>query len=204
MQAWRRVDWRFLLPTLELGHVLCLDGGDTSLPAAIRLAGGTVSGLSASSPGGIDGAPPDPVVFDGAALVAPSPAELAAAVRAVRPGGWVYAEVRRHVRAAHPGPRSLGGCGRQFDRAGLRHIETFWHAPDFATCTRIVPLAGTAAVRNALGRHHAERFGAAKSLAGRAALATGLFSLAVPEGSVLGRRPVADGLGPAAGAPGRR
>ncbi len=121
-------------------------------------------------------------------LVGPSRPDLQAAAAMVRPGGWVYAEVKRRV-LRFGAPRTLLGWQRAFRQAGLEEVATHWHAPDFATCSRIIAVDADAAVREALGHHQGVRFGWVLSLAGRLALRLRLFPLAVREGSIVGRRP---------------
>ncbi|SDC39519.1 hypothetical protein SAMN05660690_1254 [Geodermatophilus telluris] len=181
LHLWRRLDWRFLLPSTRLRVVACGGTPDDDLLAALRLLQ-----VDVVRPGPdwrpVADAAPDVVV-----LVQPTAADLAAAAAAVRPGGWVYAEVRRDLHAA--GPRTLLGWPRAFRAAGLTDVVAHWHAPDLRTCSRMVPLDAPALVRDALSRHGAVRFGRALSLAGRAAVALGVFPAGVPEGSTVGRRP---------------
>jgi hypothetical protein len=121
-------------------------------------------------------------------LVRPSREEFQAAVAAVRPDGWVCVEVRR-ARPWGRGPRTLHGWRREFERAGLADVAAYWHVPDIATSSRIVSLDAPATVRDVLLRHRKVRFGRALSLLARLALRLGLLPLALPEGSLVGRRP---------------
>jgi hypothetical protein len=183
LHLWRRLDWRFLLPSTRLGVVACGGTPDADLLAALRLLG-----VPVVRPGP-DWRPVAEAAPDAVVLVQPDVADLAAAAAAVRPGGWIYAEVRRDLRAG--APRTLLGWPRAFRAAGLTDVVAHWHAPDLATCSRMVPLDAPSLVRDALSRHGAVRFGRALSLAGRVAVALGVFPAGVPEGSVVGRRPEA-------------
>jgi thymidylate kinase len=178
LELWRRVDWRFLLPSPELGTVLCAGRHDADLRAALTLAGAHVT----------EGRPRDGTDVDVAVLVRPSPSELRQAVASVRPGGWVVAEVRAGPRQARGRPWGLPGWRRALLAADLVEVTAYWHAPTISACSRIVPLDVPPVVREALLRHGAERFGLLKSLVGRGALRLGLFGHLVPEGTVVGRR----------------
>ena len=74
-------------------------------------------------------------------------------------------------------------------QAGFEDVALYWHAPDLRSTMRIVPLNQRGSIRSTLLRYDGMRFGRTKSLAARAVLHLGLFPLAVPEASVLGRRP---------------
>jgi hypothetical protein len=188
LHLWRRIDWRFLLPTTTLRTVVCAGRPDDELRAALDLLGGRV--VAVGGPAGwaaAAAAAPDLVV-----LSSPDAADLARAVAAAPPGCWVYAEVRRSPLATDR-PRTLLGWRRAFLDAGLVDVATHWHAPDFSITSRMVPLDAPVVVRDALSRHDGIRFGRALSLAGRLALRLGVFPAAVAEGSVLGRRPAGVG-----------
>lgn len=183
LHLWRRLDWRYLLPVHRVGDVVLAGPADDLLEAALPLLGTSSCRIERR-----EDWPSVREAADVVVLVQPDDDDLRGAVAALRPGGWVYAEVRRDFRLPR-GQRSLVGRRRAWRRAGLVDVAAHWHAPDFATCSRIVDLDQHTVVRNALGRHQAVRFGAALSLAGRTALRLGLFPLAVREGSLLGRRP---------------
>jgi len=185
LELWRRIDWRFLLPDLDVGTVVCGSRCDEQLVAALRLLEPTTLhvvaevGWETVAEGSVDVA----------VLAGLDPAELRRAALALRPGGWVYAEIYRGPAWALPRTWGLLGARRTLRSAGLQDVAMHWHAPDIRTCARIVPLQGREAVRATLLRHEGVRFGHLKSGLGRGALRAGLFPLGVPEGSVLGRRP---------------
>jgi hypothetical protein len=183
LHRWRRLDWRWLLPVPEVGDVVLAGPADALLVDALPLLGSSVHRVERREDWSAVAGSADLVV-----LVQPGDADLRGAVAALRPGGWVYAEVRRDLRAPR-GRRTLLGHRAALRRAGLVDVTAHWHAPDFASCSRIVALEDRTVVRDALGRHQVVRFGAALSLAGRTALRLGLFPLAVREGSLVGRRP---------------
>lgn len=188
LQAWQGMDWRFLLPRLDPSAVACGGAVDADLLHGLSLLGCPVHPVTS---------PEDWCRISGrcdlVVLVRPRPDQFRAAVGAVRPGGWICAQVRR-TRPWGRGPRTLRGWRREFGRAGLEEIGWYWHVPDIATSSRIVSLDARATVRDVLLRHHGVRFGRTLSSLARLALRLGLLPLALPEGSLVGRRP---GSGPA-------
>jgi hypothetical protein len=154
---------------------------DEALREALPLLGVDVVDLGAATP-------PAGGSCDVVVLHHPTPAEVSAAVMAVRHGGWVYAEIH-----SSSGPRrrgSLSGWSRVFERAGLQEVQLHWHAPDTRSAEEIIPLDARAAARHALLRRRGPRPGA-RHTAARLALAAGLLPRVVPSGSILGRRPPA-------------
>ena len=185
LQSWHRMDWRFLLPQLDPSAVACGGAVDDDLRSGLSQLGCPVHQVA--SPGDwqdVSGR------CDVVVLVRPDRDDFLAAVAAVRPEGWICAEVRR-TRPWRRGPRTLRGWRRHFARAGMEEIGWYWHVPDIATSSRIVSLDSRATVRDVLLRHRGLRFGRALSVLARLALALGLLPLALPEGSVVGRRPAA-------------
>ena len=182
LHRWRRLDWRYLVPSVGWARVGCGGAVDEELRSALPLLGADVHEVSSAAGWlGLAG------TCDLVVLVDPSRAELASAVAAARPGGWVYAEVRR----GSPGKRgrSLVGWRRALRREGLEQVSAHWHAPDPRSAEQIVPLASRPALRQALLRNRGSRAGF-RNTVGRVLLAAGLFPLVVPAGSVVGRRPV--------------
>ena len=183
LELWQRLDWRLLLPELDGGPVACAGRPDDELRAALPLLGLPIHQIV--EPGDWDD------VTGSAALVVlvdPTPADLHSAVAACRPGGWVYAEIRRSVRR-NWGPRTLRGWHRAFTAAGLDSVAIHWHAMTLAQSSQIVPVAAAGAVRHALAQHHGIRSRRVLAVIGRLALRMGWFPVIIPEGSVLGRRP---------------
>jgi hypothetical protein len=181
LHRWRRLDWRYLVPTTSWSQVAVGGAVDEALREALPLLGVVVVELGAATP-------PAAGSCDVVVLHHPTHAEVSAAVTAVRPGGWVYAEVCRSS-----GPRrhgSLPGWSRVFQRAGLEEVQLHWHAPDIRSAEEIIPLDARAAARHALLRRRGPR-PRARHTAARLALAAGLLPRVVPSGSILGRRPPA-------------
>jgi hypothetical protein len=189
LQASRRVDWRFLLPRPQLAATVYIGRSDASLIAALRAhADLTIVGE--------DILPSSTSSFD-LAVLKDAPLGSVPAVRdLVRPGGWIYAEVRS-VRGRH-GPIAIGArpvsrwC-RAFADAGLTELTAHWHVPNHDAAAFLVPLDDRGAVRLMLRRHQGSAAGRAKAIVGRVLTAAGLIDLVVRDASVLGRRPSPDG-----------
>ncbi len=186
LQLWRRLDWRFLLPTPELGTVALAGHPDDFLTQALRLLDPDMLRLCAAG----DVEPTANAVCDVVVLARPTYQDLQAALSAVRPGGWICAEVRRRQVLTLGGLDTLNRCSRAFRQAGLVDVEAYWHAPSIDACARILPVDRRHVVRETLGRYRGQPFGLAKSIVGRLALACGVFGMLVPEGTVLGQRPL--------------
>jgi hypothetical protein len=189
LQASRRVDWRFLLPRPQLAATVYIGRSDPALIAALR-------------------AQADLTIADAETLRSPTSSfDLAVlkdvplgSVRAgrdlVRPGGWVYAEVRSALRRHGPlaiGARPVSRWCRAFADAGLTEVTAHWVVPNHDAPAFLVPLADRGGVRLVLGRHQGSAAGRAKAAVGRGLAAAGLIELAVRDASVLGRRPWPDG-----------
>jgi len=178
LHLWRRLDWRFLLPSLELhrvGYGMGIEGEDVAALGLLDVNANPIGQSAAET-------------LDAVLLSSPELPELRTAVQAVRPGGWVCAAVTRSL-VARKRPRTLWGYRRALRRGGLVDVAVYWYAPTLAASARIVPVGSRTAVRNTLARHEGMRFGRMIALIGNVALGLGLFSVAIPEGMVVGQRP---------------
>ena len=185
LAAARLVDWRFLLPSMELGHVCCGAGSPPEMVHALAAVSERVTVVRDPVQwGAVPPASADLVV-----LVEPSTAELVSAMRSLRPGASVYLQVRRGARGRVGGVTGVVSARRALRRAGMVNPQTYWHAPNFASCARIVPLHQRISVRHTLMRFDGVRFGRTKSWVGRALLRGGLFDWGVPCGSVVATCP---------------
>ncbi|MCO4255849.1 hypothetical protein [Pseudarthrobacter cellobiosi] len=184
LHLWRLLDWRFLLPDLQTYSVGY--GGSTGpdLESALHLLDPSAAVLSPDLNGNHGS------TYEVVLLRAPDLADFRTAAAAVEPGGWVCVEARRSL-FRRSGPRTLKGWKQEFVRNGYQDVSVYWNAPSLDRTARIVPVTSAAAIRDTLALHKDVRFGGAKALAARAALMLGLFDLAVPEGTVTGRRPSA-------------
>lgn len=182
LHLWTLLDWRFLLPVLQpqsLGY-----GGriGTDLMSALHLLDPDAARIRSDRNGTSDKG------FDVVLLSAPDLRLFEAAAAEVQPGGWMCARVRRSF-LSPSGPRTLAGWKRAFERNGFTDICVDWHAPNLERAARIVPVASPSAIRDTLSLHRDVRFGRVKAIAGHFALALRLFDMAIPEGTVTGRRP---------------
>lgn len=181
LQASRRVDWRFLLPDPDLGQVAYLGPAHGSLLESLRQFSAALT-LS-------DGAPAHdghPAQFDIVVAQTPSRERLRQAAALVRPGGFLYVEVRR--RWAWSGWRSPADLVSVLRQCGFADVEAYWHWPNFDTCAEIVPLDNPAAVRHALSRRRSGAAARVKSAFGRALSRLGLLARLVPCFSIVARK----------------
>lgn len=182
LHLWRLLDWRFLLPDLE-AHSIGY-GGVTSpdLESALYLLDPSAAVLSPDLNGNHSS------MYDVVLLTGPDLAAFRSATAAVEPGGWMCVQARRSL-FGRAGPRSLKGWKEEFVRCGYQDVSVYWNAPSLDRTARMVPVTSAAGIRDTLALHKDVRFGRAKALAAQSALMLGLFDLAVPEGTVTGRRP---------------
>ncbi len=189
LQASRRIDWRFLLPTPDLGRVACICVTDADLLESLALFSASLDVADSTSAAGLD-APYDLVV-----LRNPRREVIEAVPGLLRPGGWLYVEVETSIPSRHAdAPRSARGCARTLRRMGLVEVDTHVHWPDFASCRAIIPLDDVAAVRHGLARG---RTSGARVVTRLAPLLAGTRQLAlfVPCASAIGRQPEEAGEG---------
>ena len=188
LAAWRRLDWRLLLPVGELGVVVHVGEPEAGVAGALRELARELRVVPAKDlrrPPAPGEAPADKLVL--APSARPHARDLAAARARLRPGGWLVAPVARP--GLRPAPRALTGCCRMMRRAGFADVAAHWHAPSFEVCSYVVALEDRAAVRAMLARHQGVRFGLAKSLAARALLAAGAVEVLARSATVVARRP---------------
>jgi thymidylate kinase len=185
LHLWALLDWRFLVPVLEPQSVGY--GGRISgdLKSALHMLDPQAT-LLHSGDSGTSGK-----LFDVVLLSAPDLRLFESAAAKVQPGGWMCARVRRSL-VNRSGPRTLAGWKRTFAQNGFTDVGIDWHVPSLERPSRIVPVASATAISDTLSLHKDVRFGKAKAVAGHLALALRLFDMAVPEGTVTGRRPQAE------------
>lgn len=182
LHQWMLMDWRFLLPQGKTGKVGY--GG--------RISPETVAAISLLDPAArsIETGKERPAVpdLDTVLLSRPDLALVETAAASLRPNGWVCVQVQRSF-----GPRSgaltLAGWKRALEKLGFEDVAVYWHVPRFEGPERLVPTASVAAVRDTLAQYSGARFGKAKAAVAGLALTLGLFDVAAPAGTVIGRWP---------------
>ena len=188
LAAWREIDWRFALPTLDLRAVAFVGPVCPREVEALQALGATVA--TADPDRALD-RPADGSRADVAIVTTPSPAALEVAATTVRPGGWVLVRTSRSVRTRHRGP-AVGRAPhweRRLRRSGYEDVTTWWHAPSRQTCSYIVSTGDRAGLRFVLRRWRGTRFGLAKSVAARTLVALRVFPYAARDVTVAGRAP---------------
>jgi aminoglycoside phosphotransferase (APT) family kinase protein len=189
----RRIDWRFVLADVTPGRVAWFGPADDAVTAALAEAGWQPDDAADRRPG----------TADLAVVTVATPDVLAAAVRAVGPGGSVYVRIdpphRRLDRSRRGRSLAPASVRRRLATAGLTGIRVHAHVPHETRRSAIVPLDESAALRLFL----VHRGGL---IAGRPALAvaeglrrSGWLARLAPAVSVVGRRPA----GPSDGGPDR-
>jgi hypothetical protein len=183
LQASRRIDWRFLLPTPDLGQVACIGVTDPDLLESLELFSAALEVADATREDERDAS------YDVIVLRNPRRETIEVGCRLLRPGGWLYVEVENSNSSRAPGaPRSVRGCARELRRFGLVDVSTYVHWPDFASCRAIVPLDEVTAVRHGLARGSTSGGWLLTRLAPVLA-ATRQLGLFVPCASAIARRP---------------
>ncbi len=183
LQASRRIDWRFLLPTPDLGQVACIGVTDADLLESLELFSAALEVADATREDERDAS------YDVIVLRNPRRETIGVGCRLLRPGGWLYVEVENSNSSRAPGaPRSVRGCARELRRFGLVDVSTYVHWPDFASCRAIVPLDEVTAVRHGLARGSTSGGWLLTRLAPVLA-ATRQLGLFVPCASAIARRP---------------
>lgn len=127
LQASRRLDWRFLLPSPDLGRVVVVGAAPPSLVDALHLFASQVEFCTNSTPQGL---------YDLAVVHAPDDAALRQAVALICPGGWLYLETRRQLSRRLAALQGLG----------LEQTTAYWNWPSFEACTKIIPVDHLATV----------------------------------------------------------
>ena len=190
LHLWRLLDWRFLVPVLQPRSVGYGGAVGPALLAALRLLDPAAvriqSGIQSGSQSGRSRTPAE--VFEVVLLREPEPQLFEEAAASVQSGGWMCAQVKRSL-LRRSGPRTVAGWKRTFRRYGFEDVSVYWNATSLDSPGRLVPVASATAVNDTLSLHKGIRFGLAKAVLARLALALRLFDVAVPEGTVTGRRP---------------
>ena len=176
----RRVDWRFLLPSPELGRVLYVGTGQSQLRRALGRFSGAVVALGDADPAGEES-------FDLIVVEGESTDVFCESLPFLRPGGAVYWEITRPpLSLVRRHPRRLMDL---LGRFGLTEIDVYWPRPDFDTCVEIVPIARDFALHFVFGRTHETLKGRLKLAIGRFLARSGLLAFAIRGFSVVAVKP---------------
>lgn len=193
LRAARRLDWRFLLDDHRLADVLVVGEAEPGLVAALTTAALAASVSLAPDPARVAAHSADVVVAG-----RPHDRALPAAAAAVRPGGWVVAEVPGPVwRAGRRWRRDgFGVARRAIRRLRRRDIDTLdaylvWPAHDAATA--LAPLDRPAAIAALLERRAPARIRSAVGRLTPLAVTSGLATLVAPAVTIVARRRLAAG-----------
>ena len=179
----RRIDWRFLLPDPRLETVACLGCEDDALRNALPLFSQSVVFFRDAA----DNFEPGPR-FDLVVACDPDQRTIESAAALLRPGGFLYCEVRRSMSGLSTWSRTPRRTIACFERIGFRDVCAHWHWPNFTDCNAIVPVNDDgAAVRFFLDQQGTGLAQRCKSAVGRAVLAAGLLDSLIGCYSVLGR-----------------
>jgi hypothetical protein len=182
LQCSRRVDWRFLLPSPELGVVARVGSADAALDESLQLFADVFVTLDAGGR-----VAPDLVGSCDVVVVRSSrPEGLVTASSLVRDGGSLYWEVERTRDGfpASPAARAL------LAELGFEDARYHWHRPTFGSCLEIVPLRDEEVLRWVLGRCAGSRAGAVRLACARLLRRLGLLRLMVSSWSCVARKSV--------------
>jgi SAM-dependent methyltransferase len=172
-QASRRVDWRFLFPDPTLRRVGYIGPERGDLFESLRQFSSSVKALKLPDRTG--------AVYDVVVARDLSREMLRTAVRSVKPGGHLYAEI------SGPG-RLPGRYVSAVKRAGLTNIRVYWPWPNFEACTRIIPLDDPAVLIYALTKGRPGRIPQAEAALVQWLHGTGLLRLAIWRFSLVAER----------------
>ena len=181
-----RHDWRFLLEDPWPRRVAAVGGPRAAVFEALSLAGVAVIPIGPESGG-------DSAVFDLVVAHEPTADELARAAGLLRPGGVLYLEDHGLLGAGSCGRRlrlrSPEGLAAALRALGLVRIEVHAHWPDFASCTRIVPLADGRALLHLLSPSQRDGYHRFRAWIGWVLVRSGAWASLVPCFSVLALKP---------------
>jgi len=186
LDAARRLDWRFLLPSPLLGRVGCAGRLDPALLHALDTAAGPVWTTDRA------GTTSAEATCDVIVLAAPTRAELVGLIQLLRPGGWLYLELQGafSVRGRMGGRLRRARAHRATLRLhGFDNVAMHWHWPGFAMSKWIAPLDDPTVVRRALERHRGGVWARLLERLGRLLLRVHLLATFAPAVSIIAHRP---------------
>jgi hypothetical protein len=156
LQVSRRLDWRFLLPNPDLDDVAYLGPENDPLVEALLIFCRSLTQImSVLVPS------KDSKEFDLVVVKNPSIQALDLGAKLIKPGGYLYIEAYSWSRLVKPQQlgkffhdllqQSAGSTRLWFPthyervirKLGFQTIHTYWHWPNFESCTRIIALDDT-------------------------------------------------------------
>jgi len=184
LQLSRRVDWRFLLADPHLGHVATLGLISPELRASLAAFSVAVDELDETT---LPSA--EPARYDLLVSCTPSHALLHAAEKLLRPEGAIVIEwSNRRWPFSSPTGLTLGRCRAELASLGFDEVRNYWHWPNFASCSDIVPLDDPEMFAYAISKHAR----GLRAWSGRAAAAcllrSGLLARVLPCVSLVAQR----------------
>ena len=189
LQASRRIDWRFLLPSPELGQVACLGRVSADMMDSLRLFSASMVHSERLEDGFKHENQFDLVVVEGL-----SDDKLRLVPRILKPGGYLYAEIENLLSPKRKGSRlkqwrySLPVAALKTLRgAGFEEINAYWHWPNFQACNRIIPLNDRGALQFSMLSGSRTLKGRLRSNVGRGLLWTRLLEQSVTNFSIIAR-----------------
>jgi len=156
LQVSRRLDWRFLLPNPDLGNVAYLGPEDDSLVDALHLFCQTLTQIKSSQLSSTE-----LNNFDLVVIKNPSTQSLVTSAQLLKPGGYLFIETcgwsridkpRLYLKHCYEFLRRRESYGQPWSpphiktvirKLGFQTIHTYWHWPNFESCTRIIALDDT-------------------------------------------------------------
>jgi hypothetical protein len=194
LQASRRLDWRFLFPNPELGQVACLGAVPANLLDSLRLFSKSLTILAMDAEQDVEPGQYDVIVARQLSID-----KLHLAAERLKPGGYLYAEIDGLLSSSgqHRGFRHFvrtwnnwrlatpAGCISAVTHAGFTEAQGHWHWPNFAACTKIIPLDDRGALRFSFVRGGRSAKAKVQSGLGRWLLWSGLLIHTVPRFSVV-------------------
>ncbi len=179
LQLCRRLDWRFLLPSSDLGNVAYLGREKIGLTAALAKFSKSLTVISSGKASRIANVHTNR--FDLAVVTSPTASNFSTAYSLLKNGGYLYAEVGFLADRI----KSFGSYRSDLVKAGFTNAHTYWHRPNFEGCREIVPVENKFALDYVLSRAQADTAGQIKSLAGRVAQRVGLLGVVISSVSLL-------------------
>ena len=192
LQCSRRIDWRFLLASPELGRVGLVGDAAPDLVDSLREFGESLTTLGA----GGEVASHLAGTCDVVVLRSLRPEGLVTAAALLRAGGSLYWEVERSWKpsgesgkfARFPASSGARGLLTELDFGEPRY---YWHRPSFTECLEIVPLHDEEVLMWALAHGAGSWSGSVRLGCARLLRALGLLGLMIPCWSCVARK--ADG-----------